>query len=395
MLNTGILGAAIEIAGFSIACFALVLSFSQRRLSHIYALLAFLFLALMLSFVSDISSFLLIDPSRAVSDRVIMLSYSSSFLIPPALLVYVRALTGQSLMDSSREALVHLTLPAIAVLVAMGFLALSEATRATFVTGQKVVPEAGFETTIAVALFILSFAFYLQCILYVLLTFSTQVKHRERLKELFASTEPYEIRWISGMAILYGSFAVLNLLSLASGLLGFQAQLPPLADSLLELLIVLTLAAWGLRQSPGISGQTAAPMGQNLSDHIKYEKSALDTNRAARISRKLQAAMENDQLFRDPNLSLMSLSKHIGVSTNYVSQSLNEHLGLSFFDFVNRWRVEASKPMILDAEQPITVIAYEVGFNSRSSFYTAFKKNTGMTPSKFSGQSANYAAYST
>jgi AraC-like DNA-binding protein len=140
--------------------------------------------------------------------------------------------------------------------------------------------------------------------------------------------------------------------------------------------------------------QTATLTSQNLGDHIKYEKSALDTNRAARISGKLQTAMERDQLFRDPNLSLMTLSKHIGVSTNYVSQSLNEHLGVSFFDFVNGWRVEASKPMILNAGQPITVIAYEVGFISRSSFYTAFKKNTGLTPSKFSAKGTNYTAVS-
>lgn len=392
MLNIGMIGAAISIAGFAISCFAFVLSVAQCHMSRTYALLGVLFFGLILSDAADMFFLFSVDPAPSILANVLMVSFLGSFLIPPALLIYVRALTGLPLVRDLREGLVHLVFPAFTGLVAIGFLALSDDARANISHGDLRIALSGFEAAIAVAPLILPIAFYLQCFVYAVLAFATEMKHRERLKDLFASTEPYEMRWITGMGLLFGSFAVLNLLSLVSQRLGFEFRLPILLDGLMELLIVLALATWGLRQSPGRAGVMSAQNDHRLGQHIKYEKSALDKDRAARISGKLNTAMERDQLFRDPNLSLMTLSRHIGVSTNYVSQTLNEHLGVSFFDFVNGWRVEASKPIILSGEQPITVIAYDVGFNFRSSFYTAFKKNTGMTPSKFNEQDQGYAA---
>ncbi|CAN0482038.1 unnamed protein product, partial [Hapterophycus canaliculatus] len=115
----------------------------------------------------------------------------------------------------------------------------------------------------------------------------------------------------------------------------------------------------------------------------RYAKSALDTPRAARIAAKLRHAMEVDTLYLDPNLSLWALSSHIGVTDNYVSQTLNEEIRLNFFDFVNGYRIEAAKRALTQTEETILAIAYDVGFNSRSSFYTAFRKVTGQTPSDF------------
>ncbi|MEJ6394254.1 helix-turn-helix transcriptional regulator [Gymnodinialimonas sp. 2305UL16-5] len=383
MLNYEMLESAIEVSGFAISCFALILSALQIRHSPVYTLLAVLFLALVISDLFDMTSFMLIDPAPEFRTRVLMISYASSFFIPPALLVYVRALTGEPLSSGRRETLLHLTLPGLSVLVAVGILFLSVESQNDMLWGGTNGSGSGLSSVIGLALIVLVFAFYLQCLTYVVLTMMTQIKHRERLKDLFASTEPHEIRWITGMAVILGSFAVLNLIALVSDPLASRPQLLPLIDRTLELLIVLTLGIWGLRQSPGIAAGDPVAEEADHASHVKYEKSALSPDRAARISDKLKAAMATEHLFRDPNLSLMILSKHIGVSTNYVSQSLNEHMGVSFFDFVNTCRVEEAKSLILAGEQPVTIIAYEVGFNSRSSFYTAFKKNTGMTPKEF------------
>ncbi|WOI35276.1 helix-turn-helix transcriptional regulator [Tritonibacter scottomollicae] len=91
--------------------------------------------------------------------------------------------------------------------------------------------------------------------------------------------------------------------------------------------------------------------------------------------------MENDHLYRNPNLSLWDLSKHIGVTSNHLSQTLNETIGSTFFDYVNRWRVEEAANRVRDSSDTILAIAYDVGFNSKSSFYSAFKKHLGVTPS--------------
>lgn len=78
-----------------------------------------------------------------------------------------------------------------------------------------------------------------------------------------------------------------------------------------------------------------------------------------------------------------TLARHIGVSPNYVSQTLNDTVGDSFFDFVNSYRILDAQDLLRDTDQTVLAIAFEVGFNSRSSFYTAFKKVTGQTPTAF------------
>ena len=97
--------------------------------------------------------------------------------------------------------------------------------------------------------------------------------------------------------------------------------------------------------------------------------------------------MENERLYLDPNLSLSNLASRIGASSNHVSQTLNETLGVSFFDYINRWRVEDAKQEILSGEQSVLNIALAVGFNTSSSFYKAFKNETGKTPRDFRNSS--------
>ncbi|XHE53897.1 AraC family transcriptional regulator (plasmid) [Phaeobacter sp. BS34] len=91
--------------------------------------------------------------------------------------------------------------------------------------------------------------------------------------------------------------------------------------------------------------------------------------------------MTKDMLYRDPNLSLWDLAKHISVTSNYVSQTLNMTLQSNFFDYVNKWRIQDAVKQLHDTDETILVIAHDVGFNSRSSFYNAFKREMNTTPS--------------
>ena len=70
----------------------------------------------------------------------------------------------------------------------------------------------------------------------------------------------------------------------------------------------------------------------------------------------------------------------MGALPNQVSQTLNQEIGASFFDYVARWRIAASKPLITAGDASVLTVALDVGFNSRSAFYKAFKRETGLTP---------------
>jgi AraC-like DNA-binding protein len=76
----------------------------------------------------------------------------------------------------------------------------------------------------------------------------------------------------------------------------------------------------------------------------------------------------------------------MGISVNHLSQVINQKSGKNFFKFINEYRVEAAKKMLgNNAHQKFTIlaIAYDCGFNSKSSFNTIFKEFTGYTPSEF------------
>lgn len=228
---------------------------------------------------------------------------------------------------------------------------------------------------------------------YLLLTVRRLRAYHSRLRDVFASTENRELRWIWVITICALVFVVLQVLltisAYATGLdLGSSEETTDFIGMVHEfalLAMLWVIGVWGLRQRPGLSREPVAlpppPPAPEESPAAKYEKSALDEARARRIAGKIEAAMQEDLLYRDPNLSLWDLSKHIGVTSHYVSQTLNAHIGKSFFDYVNHWRIKDAISQLSSTDETILVIAYDVGFNSRSSFYKSFKRETGKTPS--------------
>jgi AraC-like DNA-binding protein len=115
----------------------------------------------------------------------------------------------------------------------------------------------------------------------------------------------------------------------------------------------------------------------------KYQRSALDEGRGRRIASKIEKAMAEDRLYRNQGVTLRHLSDHTRVPENYLSQVLNEHLGRNFYEFINHWRIKDACGLLADEAFSIIEIGEEVGFNSRSTFNAAFKKETGLTPSEY------------
>lgn len=89
--------------------------------------------------------------------------------------------------------------------------------------------------------------------------------------------------------------------------------------------------------------------------------------------------------YTNPNLTLETLSQETGIPINRLSMTINKGLNKNFYDLINERRVEKSKLLLreMNAQTTIEYVAYESGFNSRASFYRAFKKHTGITPTEF------------
>lgn len=121
----------------------------------------------------------------------------------------------------------------------------------------------------------------------------------------------------------------------------------------------------------------------------KKTQSYFDNLEAGEIERSvaaLELTMEKDQLYLDPELNLNHLAAHLNMHPKMLSAVLNQVLQKGFSEYVNAWRVEAVKRMILDPDKQyltITGIAFDCGFNSQPTFQRAFKAATGQTPSDY------------
>jgi AraC-like DNA-binding protein len=96
--------------------------------------------------------------------------------------------------------------------------------------------------------------------------------------------------------------------------------------------------------------------------------------------------MESNKPYLEPDLSIYKVAASLDVPRHHVSQVINEQAKKSFYDFVNSYRVEEVKKMLISPamnNRNILGIALDCGFNSKATFNAAFKKYTGMTPSAY------------
>jgi AraC-like DNA-binding protein len=322
------------------------------------------------------------------------------YALPPLFWGYVRALTRQETNGGGETSVLHLTGPALALGNAVLIWSLPAGSVATILaTGE--LPGGLHAAAAVLGVFILVLAWSVMSAFYVWCILTRLRAYRRALHDHFSNTERRELAWLRTMilAIMIVWLAIMALL-VWDNLIASLA-VPPVFGSLVIMALTVMLAARGLPQKPGLTSTdpldedpdpgTMGPDAQAGDSHApaKYRKSALEPEHAERIAARIEAAMARDALYLDANLSLPKLAKAIAVPANLVSQVLNQTLDTTFFDYVNRCRVEASLPHILAGEATVLTIALDVGFNARSTFYTAFKRVTGQTPRDWrAGQTA-------
>lgn len=102
--------------------------------------------------------------------------------------------------------------------------------------------------------------------------------------------------------------------------------------------------------------------------------------------KKLEALCNKERIYLDNTLDRAQVAEMLGISPGYISQIVNTITGDNFSTYINRYRVEAVKAMITNTEfdnYSLLAIGLESGFSSKTTFHTAFKKLTGMTPNMY------------
>lgn len=208
-------------------------------------------------------------------------------------------------------------------------------------------------------------------------------KHKELIKLSESSIEGIDLHWVqNGIICFVGTFGLMLIfwILLALGINTINAF--HLSIPLIVTFIIYAMGYLGLKQSdiPMVVEETIPVPSK------KYEKSTLKDDQADEYTTKIKDFMGTQKPFLDNNLSLQKLADLLNIHTHHLSQIINENFNQNFFDFINSYRVEEAKKLLCDQQNnqyTVLAIAEESGFNSKTSFNSAFKKFTNMTPSEF------------
>lgn len=165
---------------------------------------------------------------------------------------------------------------------------------------------------------------------------------------------------ISGVIIIWLSY-VLNV---------FEDKIPYILGPIIYSITIYTLTF------------IAFKLGVINYDGMVFKDDSNDSN----LFKNIDDLIRKDKLYLDSNLDLNQIGKILSVSVHQVSHNINEKAGTNFNSYINKFRIKEAKKIISnDKEKRFTIasIAYDVGFNSMSTFNSAFKKLESTTPSLY------------
>jgi len=282
--------------------------------------------------------------------------------LPPLAWIYFRELTSGYARGLRLSDAWHLTIPFIPGVLLVGIFYVATLSGSDFSLRAYILQLNG----------ILNIAALGQFCVYVTFILRGLTQYRSKITNLFSSTENMELNWFRWALLMFGLVFLLEV-SVEVIYIFYGVTNPhPELNNIVRLGLIWFMALWGLRQRPDLQIEIDKS-GANPSAQ-KYEKSALPHEQLVGVAAKVRAAIEDEKGYKDPNLSLRTLSEQISVLPNYVSQGLNVEMKETFFDYVNRLRVLDAMNQLAESDDTVLNISSDVGFNSRSSFYTAFKK---------------------
>ncbi len=297
-------------------------------------------------------------------------------LLGPAFFFYALAAMSPDKKIDKRLCALALSGPVLVLLAMLPFIfMISPAEKLALVNPSTRDPELW---QIAVfTCFSTTFVFISFTALFLVMTLKLHNSHRQQLMERFSEIEQRSLDWFRTILIIWGVAWLMFAVEFSLGALGWIWVGSGVVLPMLEAIVLAIFIQKALRQKVLNEFEKGLPQtSQVRTALLRPEKMQL-------IASKLECAMKEDKLFLQDNLSLNKLSESISESENHISETLSQFLNTKFFQFVNSFRVEEAKKALQNSDKLITSIAFDVGFNSKSTFNTAFKKVVGYSPSAY------------
>jgi AraC-like DNA-binding protein len=226
----------------------------------------------------------------------------------------------------------------------------------------------GFETFSLVV----SIAINISGVAYVIWSIWLLQKHKKNILNQFSDIEKIDLNWLRlltwGLGVLWLVVIFFDGPYIFGGVVVF----------------VFLIGFFGNKQGTIFTSNTPPPIDESPKE--KYAKSGLKDDHSDELYHKLTALMKEEALYKNGEISIGDIASKLEVHPNYLSQVINEREEKNFYDFINSYRIEEFKRLLaIPKNQNFTLLAlaYDCGFNSKSSFNRYFKKATEQTPSQY------------
>ncbi|XOV77981.1 MAG: helix-turn-helix domain-containing protein [Aestuariibacter sp.] len=241
---------------------------------------------------------------------------------------------------------------------------------------------------------------------YVIAGFKALYKHEKVVDNSYSYHESIDFKWLRRVLWFMTSLFLILLLFVVSSI--FLQQNNEFAGEVLYFFMILGifyLGFKGLKQPQVFTEANSpyallAPAKPELDETIdlpdvnstaqteekSYQNTALSKEDSKLICEEVKNLIAEKQLFLRPKFSLFELADISGFRHHYISQAINQNENVNFFNFINAYRIDYAKDLLTqDLTKPINIleVAMNSGFNSKTSFYSAFKKLTNQTPTEF------------
>ena len=328
---------------------------------------------LLVTLTIDLFAYLIFDLELTSKFSIIFLALSNAiiYLYGPLFYLYVRSISVLEKHKFKRTDYLHFIPALIGIFVFTPFF-IKKYLAPIILYLQNELPKLFGIYSLSNILYDFCF-YYLHVIIYLIISYKLLKIIKKNQKQRF-----YHIQWLQRFFMAY--FLIIGI-RVAKFLVDPFVELQIPVTEILNVFLVLNFFVLNYI---AFTNQTIL---QNPTQHfIKYKKSKLSSETKEEYIRILLNYFENEHPYLAKDLTLNYVAENLNISRNYLSQILNDDLGKGFNEFVNDYRVALAKIYLISSEKEnltIEAIGNEVGFKSKSSFNAAFKKNCGITPSKF------------
>ncbi len=297
-----------------------------------------------------------------------------AILYAPMIAIYVYALLGKSMRQLQLLYVLSALIGCIPIYLFVEYLGWDTEQQVQFYNGLIHKPYPDRVTLYSV----IFYTFQQLAFIYLLVVI---IKAKKKAYQYFSNIDRHKIRYLQNFMTL---LVILNFL-----IVGLYVSFDILFVEYLLIPIVVTIIYVFLTYYAFKNNAIYTREGYRiyLQENIPEEMTSTtisEPNQYSDVVREVKIALANPEVLKDSSLTIKKLAKHLNIPIGVLSKSINQELNSNFYDLVNSKRVEASKKLLAsDTNHTIEAIGYEVGFNSRATFYRAFKKYTSMTPTAY------------